>query len=203
MDEKVKVLCATCHHVTNHEVLHDVDSSGHTADYEYQWSLHHQIVRCLGCESVSYRTTEANSEDWYDGPSVSIYPPRAEGHQGLTETWALPTKVRQTYIETVHALANQQPILAGVGVRIIVEMVCEEKGATGKNLEKKIDDLVTRGVLTPDGANILHRTRLLGNKAAHEAAALSSDVLLAAMAVVEHVLLGTFILPKQAEVLSE
>jgi hypothetical protein len=43
-----------------------------------------------------------------------------------------------------------------------------EKAAAGNSLEKKIDDLVTKGVLTLTGAETLHSMRILGNEAAHE-----------------------------------
>ena len=51
-------------------------------------------------------------------------------------------------------------------MRALVEAVCMEKSASGNNIEKRIDDLVNKGVLTTEGADILHSIRLIGNKAA-------------------------------------
>ena len=54
------------------------------------------------------------------------------------------------------------------------------------------------GVLTKDGAEILHSLRILGNIAAHEVTPHSDDQLAVAMNVVEHLLNGVYILPKAA-----
>lgn len=77
-------------------------------------------------------------------------------------------------------------ILAGIGIRALVESVCREKAAQGSNLEIKIDDLVAKGVLTRDSANTLHGTRLLGNRSAHEITAANDDELDIAMDIIEN-----------------
>ena len=107
----------------------------------------------------------------------------------------LPASVAPIYDETHAALANKQPILAGVGIRALIETVCNEKGATGSSLEKKIDDLVTKGVLTRTGSETLHSMRILGNQAAHEVKPHSEETLNLAMDVVEHMLTDVYILP--------
>src|SRR5665213_4287430 len=63
---------------------------------------------------------------------------------------------------------NDQPVLTGIGLRALVETICKDKKASGGNLVEKIGSLVSLGVLTADGATILHRIRTLGNDAAHE-----------------------------------
>jgi hypothetical protein len=104
-------------------------------------------------------------------------------------------KVARIYNETHSALCNKMPILAGIGIRVLIEAICKEKTASGKNLEEKIDSLVSMEVLTKDGAEILHSLRILGNIAAHEVASQSDDKLAVAMDVVEHLLNGVYILP--------
>ncbi|AYL84168.1 DUF4145 domain-containing protein [Pseudomonas syringae pv. actinidiae str. Shaanxi_M228] len=64
---------------------------------------------------------------------------------------------------------GEQPILAGLAVRILIEMICKNQSAGGKNLFAKIDDLKSKGVLTTSGAEILHKLRSMGNDSAHEA----------------------------------
>lgn len=54
-------------------------------------------------------------------------------------------------------------------------------------------------VLTKSGAEMLHRTRILGNTAAHEVKPHSEAVLSLAMDVVEHLLTNVYILPSAAE----
>jgi hypothetical protein len=62
-------------------------------------------------------------------------------------------------------------------------------------LEAKIDSLVNLGVLTSEGAIILHKVRTLGNNAAHEVKPHTSEQLNLALDVAEHLLKGVYILP--------
>ena len=67
------------------------------------------------------------------------------------------------------------------------------------NLETRIDALRDQNILTPEGARILHKTRFLGNRAAHEIERPNDQTLNAAMEVVEHTLKSVYILPKIAK----
>ena len=109
------------------------------------------------------------------------------------------TELGTVYLETVDALNSDQPILSGIGIRAIIETVTNDQKAVGFNLEKKIDDLVSKGVLARDGANILHKIRSLGNKAAHEVKAHDAAELKLAMDVVDHLLQAVYILPHHSK----
>jgi hypothetical protein len=119
----------------------------------------------------------------------------------MSDTHLLPMQLRQVYEETHAALSSNQPVLAGIGLRAIVETVCKDRKAKGGNLEKKIDDLVTQNVLTPSGAEILHSLRLMGNDAAHEVSPHDAKALAVAMDVLEHTLRGVYVIPAHAAAL--
>ena len=209
-DENV-LPCLKCTGRTAHKVLTSVDVRGDDGDRDYSvsWSNDHQIVQCLGCKSVSFRIASSNSEDYYQtdqegnleySVDEKLYPSRLEGLKGLgDDTHYLPTNVRRIYDETLMALSNQAPVLAAIGLRALLETVCKEKNATGKDLLKKIDSLVSSGILTPASAAILHKIRALGNAAAHEVKPHSDKQLGLAMNIVEHLLKDVYILPKQVE----
>jgi hypothetical protein len=93
--------------------------------------------------------------------------------------------------------------LAGIGVRAIVEAICKEQRTPGHSLFEQIDNLVTQSLLTASGAKILHGIRLLGNEAAHEMKAPTEKQTIAAMKVIDHLLLGAYVLPEEAKVLPE
>jgi len=97
------------------------------------------------------------------------------------------------------AIGNDQPVLAGIGIRAIIETVCKERSAKGKDLKEKIDDLANLGVVTKDGAKILHSLRFMGNDAAHEVKAHTNEELITAIDVAEYTLKGVYILPKLAD----
>ncbi len=207
---EVQLPCQKCAGKTTHKALVTVDVRGSEGDhpFSFDWSDDNQIVQCLGCKSLSFRIASSNSEDYdlisegeYEfSVSEKLYPPRLEGRKGLgNDTVYLPAKVRPIYDETLTALSVQAPILAAIGLRALIEAVCQEKESKGGDLFKKIDNLVEQRVLTPAGATILHKIRALGNAAAHEAKPHNERQLALAMDIVEHMLKDVYILPKQAE----
>lgn len=205
-DEEHSLPCINCTGKTTHKVLASVDVRGDEG--EVSWWIDNQIVQCLGCRTVSFREASSNSEDYYPishdtyeyNVVEMLYPSRVEGIKGLgKEIYYLPSDVRRIYNETLMALSSQSPVLAGIGLRVLLETVCKEKNATGQDLFRKIDSLVSKGTLTPASAAILHKIRTLGNAAAHEVKPHSEKQLGLAMDIVEHLLKDVYILPKQVE----
>jgi hypothetical protein len=202
------IACASCERVTKHEVLASVDVRGSDGPNEYSvdYGTHDQIIQCRGCETISFRSTSWNSEDVEWGPEgleqnyvTHLYPSRSAGRTAIDHFYLLPLDVQRIYSETIKAMNNEQPVLAGVGIRAIVEGICRDKKAEGKDLFFKINSLVALGVLTTDGAVILHKVRSLGNKAAHEVKPHSTEQLALALDVCEHLFSGVYILPHQAK----
>lgn len=203
-NKEYRLPCGQCLGETRHKVLESVDVKGDDPGWDYQYVDNYQIVQCQGCDSLSFRKCHSDSEDFvYDEEEqttlyvekVDLYPSRVAGRHQLRQAHFLPPSVSPIYDETHGALANKQPILAGVGIRALVETVCNEKGAAGYSLENKIDDLVTKGLLTQAGAETLHSMRILGNEAAHQVKPHSDQTLNLAMDVVEHLLTDVYILP--------
>lgn len=204
-DKIRQVVCNKCDNRTNHNVCSSVEFYWDTEDI--QGIDNYEIVRCSGCDGISFRISSSNSEDCDYGingeiihpESEEIYPNRIMGRTTLAEMYFLPEKVRSIYEETHVALCTKLRILAGVGIRALIESVCLEEKAEGKNLEKRIEDLVKKGVLTKTNAEILHKTRFLGNRAAHEVKAASDAELDVAFDILENLLETIYIIPKKAE----
>jgi len=207
-NETADVPCIGCKQSTKHAVLASVDVKGQ--DFyginSVEYGSSYQIVQCRGCESITFRSTHWNSEDIDPGPqglewnvTTHLYPSRSEGRGQINDVHLLPSDVQRIYNETLKAMNNEQPVLAGVGIRAIVEGVCRDKNAQGSNLYQKIDDLISIGVLTKDGAQILHQVRSLGNDAAHDVKPHSTEQLGLALDVCEHLFLGVYVLPHHAK----
>jgi hypothetical protein len=205
---EILVPCIKCSGKTAHDVVASVDQSGYAEEVEISWDQKHQIIRCKGCKTLSFRSEASNSEDYYQigeneweyDINEKLYPSRIEGMKDLgPDVVYLPSDLRRVYAETTQALNNDSPVLAGIGLRALVETVCKEKSAQGKDLYEKINDLAAKHVLTPSGAEILHKVRTLGNKAAHEVKPHTQRQLSLAMSVVEHMLKDVYILPKLVE----
>ena len=201
--------CKECKRDTKHKVLASVDVEGEDwfCENSIQYWVHHQVIQCQGCETTSFRTASTNTGD-YDyvdlqtieyNESVELFPSRNEGRSAVKDVHLLPSNVQQVYEETIKAMNNEQPVLAGIGIRALVETICKDKQALGKNLAEKINDLVKLGVLTQDGATILHKIRTLGNDAAHEVKPHKPEQLGLALDVCEHLLQGVYLLPHHAK----
>jgi len=208
LDKEVSTPCIKCAGKTSHEVVASVDHSGYSEDADVQWQQKYQIIKCRGCKTISFRKESTNSDDlvqvgpddWEAIVSEKLYPSRIEGVKDLgSDVMYLPSDLRRVYAETTQVLNNDSPVLAGIGLRAMVETVCKEKNAAGNDLYSKINDLAAQQVLTPSGANILHKVRTLGNKAAHEVKPHTQQQLSLAMSVVEHMLKDVYILPKLVE----
>ena len=205
VDKSIKITCRKCKTSTRHVVLSDVVLTNDEHE-DFMWIEEYQTVQCRGCETISFRKTHQNSEDVYWNGSdlesnfhVYTYPNPDQGRDTVNEVHLLPTALRRIYAETVSAFNASQPVLTGIGIRAIVETVCKDKEAIGRDLKKKIDDLVKKQVLTTRDADILHGLRTLGNKAAHEVKPHEDSQLELALEVIDHILDGVYILPARAE----
>lgn len=202
-DETIEAICAgRCGLETDHAVLALV--SENNGDEDFSWWGTYRVIQCLGCKTISFREGSHHSEDWdHDSEgrmvlneTVNLYPPRTADSRGLgDDKHYLPSLLSDIYDETRGALINSLPVLAGIGLRAIVETLCKDKNVKGDNLAHKIDSLATDGLLTVQHTAILHRIRTLGNAAAHEVKPHPPKQLALAMNVVEHLLESVYIMP--------
>jgi len=210
-NEQLRVACEDCGRETNHKVLRSVEVEGHdviSREFDVDWNVWYQIIECQGCSTVSFRRASENS---IDSPFVDengdaernveekLFPPRDFGRKELADLEYAPERVQTIYRETLRAINGDQPVLAGIGIRALIETVCKAKRAKGHTLYHQIDNLVVLGILSKDGAKTLHKLRVLGNKAAHEVRPHSPKQLSVAIDVVDHLIQGVYILPKRAK----
>ena len=207
-DREVWLACGTCGKVTCHRTLTLVATSDESTDGNIQVWDDYLTVQCGGCRTVSFCVQSSCSEEREWDPRTEqeelsitnrVYPNRIAGRSELEHSQLLPYVTYRIYEEARTAISNDQPVLAGIGIRVIVETICKERAAKGINLKAQIDDLAATGIITKDGAKILHSLRFMGNSAAHEVKAHSQDELVIALEVAEYSLKGVYILPKLAE----
>ncbi|MEK6676786.1 MAG: DUF4145 domain-containing protein [Planctomycetota bacterium] len=207
----LRLPCPKCDNITRHQVLACIDDC-EGGDEEPRYWLEYEIVACLGCEEISFRKNWQSTDDLgydEDGNYTTvdhpvIFPPRKSGRKHLKRDYELPPKILAIYHEVHQALANDLRVLAGIGIRALVEAVCSEKGTKegGCKLKESIDGLATKNILTPEAAQVLHGIRFLGNNAAHETTAPKEVELEAAIDIAEQLLMNVYILPKIGEELN-
>lgn len=203
---KHRFICRECSKETVHVIVAAYTENGSEdcgGGNSVDWQKVDQIIQCQGCESVSFRVISTNSEDYDCDPdgvtlneSVTYYPGRSAGLKAI-DSYLLPQGVQDIYQETVLAIENEQSILAGIGVRALIEMICKDLNAEGANLHAKINSLLVKSIVTPDGVATLHTLRVLGNDAAHEVKKHTNKQLSLALKIIEHMLDGTYIIPSK------
>ena len=169
------------------------------------WGSSYQILQCRGCEEISFQTVSWSSEDLdprtgQPEETSHLYPPRVPGVQTMADSlrW-LPHCLWRMHTEVAHAIQAQASTLAVIGIRSIVEGICVDQKAEGRDLETKINGLVDLGVLPASHAPLLHILRDYGNRAAHALTTPSAADLTALFELVHQLLITTYRLPYTAK----
>lgn len=203
---KHKFTCKECSKETTHSIVAAYKENGSQdcrGGNSYDWSTVNQIIQCQGCEAVSFRVSSSNSEDYehdhddgsiYYNETVKFYPGRSVGLKEI-DSYLLPLNVQEIYQETISAIENEQNILAGIGIRALIETICKDLSAEGRDLYQKINALHEKSIVTKEGVDTLHKLRVLGNDAAHEVKKHNHQQLSLAIQIIEHMLDGTYIIP--------
>ncbi len=210
-NECVWCRCSQCERSTKHTILASASDSGFIEGPDIHFHDDYAIVQCNGCENVCFLKASSNSDDidWERNEPIEVvktYPePNPNPHDGAAyirdDVYSMPGIVQSIYSETLGAIRNDLPVLAGIGVRAIVEAICHDLNSKGRTLENKIDGLVDKALLGPKGAEILHGLRLLGNNAAHQIKAPEKEQVAAAIKVIDYLLIGAYVIPDEAKVL--
>lgn len=203
--DPIKAPCRTCKCTTKHEVLQTHPTSGSDEEHGIDYWTNYQIIKCLGCDTVGYRSASSCSE-YYDHETmepyeeVEIYPdPNAKTPRESVEIDRyLPADTLRIYRETIAAIEADLPLLTAVGLRAIVESVCVDLKTGTKNLKDGIDALAQNGNLSKSQADYLHKHRFMGNEAAHQVRPPNHEQLICALDIAETLLKTIYVLPRLA-----
>jgi hypothetical protein len=124
---------------------------------------------------------------------------RRSSFDSKSSSLLIPADVLKMYAETLAALNSSALTLAGGGLRATVEAICLNQGITNGSLEKKIDSLVHRQLLTSSQAALLHEERYIGNAALHEMTTPPVDDIEDGLQIVEGLINTIYILPEKAK----
>jgi hypothetical protein len=199
-DKKTKVHCIQCSRETNHETLAEHVISGEDEDNGIQWRVVHSIIKCCGCDEITFMKVSGSSEDFDPETgeyyhSTSLYPDRASGRSMLSSEHEFPQRVRAIYREVIGAMNSSSSLLAAIGLRALIEAICVAEKTKGNNLQDRIEQLAKDGHLSANQATMLHSHRFLGNTAAHEITAPKPKELVAALDIAETLLKTIYVLP--------
>lgn len=202
-NKHIKSYCRDCCKKTNHDVLSEHNESHRE---EYSCDISYQILQCRGCDTKSFRNVFYDIEaayptyenHWEVPKDVTVYPKAVEGHKEIQSLWELPDIVRTIYSEVLTALRENSKVLAGLGLRAVVEAVCNDLTISGRSLEVRINKLASSGYISKNDAERLHGIRFMGNDAAHDIKTPKDTTLSVALQIVEHLIASVYILENKA-----
>ena len=204
--EILKLTCQNCQQETNHKVL-----CSHTFKYDdkesdIQGSIDYLVVLCCGCERISLATVSACSEDieyYADGTceyvdDIKQYPNPKIGYGKLEYSYTIPDFIRLIYNQTCNSIANGDYILAGVGLRTIIEAICKDENVGGRNLTSKITNLLKGRYISKQDCEVLHGIRFMGNDATHKILSPTKQQVIMAIKIIENLLENKYCLMYEA-----
>lgn len=150
-NKKPQIKCPYCHvfsqmEVFEHKFQEDLDSRGGMPYF----SSTQEIRRCSNCGGKFF---------YLDGklkyPEPEVIAPATD----------MPEDVKKLYDEAA-SICYRSPRAACALLRLAIEILCNNLGATGDTIDAKISTLVRRGV-TEDIQQALDVVRVVGNNAVH------------------------------------
>lgn len=209
-DELYECYCNGCRNNTEHRTIVKATKTENFDDDGCLFSIYtYRIIECAGCHYISFMDENIFSEDAeFDDPAYGEkyrkccrYPIPEEGvfnessHSRLE--YVLPNGIKQIYEETQEAIKNKLFIVAGIGLRTLLDTVCREQkiGSARSNLAGRLKVMREQQLISDAEYSILIEIKNIGNKSVHEGRALQPHEVSEALIAVEHILDKLYLLP--------
>lgn len=197
--------CSSCNRLTNHIIVSSEKVT--SPDDGYWWSSTYCIIKCCGCDTISFLTaTKEEGVVNYDDegeifyPTVyKTYPHKKPFAKPIDYIWPIPTNIANIYKETISALDNECYLLAAAGFRVIVEAICLDIQVEGKQLETKINNLCKKGIITMNDRDRLHSIRFMGNDSVHSIKKPDIQQIKLVLDIVHNMLNGLYVLTEKCK----
>lgn len=198
--DNIKLVCQKCQQETNHNVLRIFNVENVDKENDIHGEINYMIVSCCGCGSISFAQKSMCSEDFdEDGrfiEYVNQYPIPKLGFDNLINDYDIPYIIRLIYKQTCNSIANNDYLLAGIGLRAIIEAICVYEDIKGEKLYNKIDNLFKSDAISARDRDVLHAIRFMGNDAVHEMLSPTEEQVKIVIKIVENLLENKYCLRK-------
>lgn len=201
-DSYIKSFCYWCNSETNHRILHQ-EQTKHIPDDEDDIASDtiYQIVKCYGCDAVSFRTDYTDEESWLEDDNgraelyhqVNTYPHKKERFH-YEPSFSIPGHIREIYREAIECYNNGLFIMAAAGCRATIEAICNEQEIEAFDLEKRIELMELRGIISKIDSKKLHAVRIVGNEALHKIKKCEEQELFIVFSIIKGILNSLYIL---------
>lgn len=169
--------CYNCGNQTKHELInyhvsnilfdqfvYENETENLNQDFYY---LNYQCSTCSGMNIIGGFKYEVDTKNnrfkrlYPIGPNI-----RLPDHQLIEHKQPVPLKILNIY-EEIWFLRMQVPNAFANQIRRCLEMICNEKGALGKTLKDKLNDLKAKGYLPGTNEDLVNLIREVGNIGSH------------------------------------
>ncbi|MES2436939.1 MAG: DUF4145 domain-containing protein [Patescibacteria group bacterium] len=158
-----------CHHCGNnspHEIIFKCDGpeevlTNSEGDVFETVDTYYFLTRCKSCEDVSLFSDIELSMDLGNLNEAVLQYPKIKRYQD-----ELPERIKKNYTQAKR-IEKLSPISFAVMIRRCLEAVCIDKGASGKNLKTKLDDLAAKQIIPETLSRMSEALRYFGNIGAH------------------------------------
>ena len=190
-----------CQHCGNENRMDLVCENKHEkSDVEWYYYNHVKVYRCTVCSQATITETDFFSEDYVPGDSPEekiIFPPNEIAEEG-----PIPEEIIKAF-KSSHRVVHLDNSIFLISVRRTLELICNDKKASGHNLRDKINDLAKKGIL-PESLRIASDfTRILGNTGAHSTQTVSKEVSLHLLKFVKYIIEYIYVLPEKLKEISD
>lgn len=206
------IYCRSCKRITSHDIDRDklIDDE-YGVDYFFvpEAGTSYQIVVCRGCKTKSFRILRYRQKSHYElslddddifSYKYELYPKDIPWHEDKFSEYKeyIPFNIYQLYHEVLSAIQEEAYILAGIGLRSIIEGICKDRGMKGDLLEQ-IEKLAKESYISSDNKDILHGIRFMGNAAAHDLDRPKTDSIKYVLEVADHLIESIYILKEKSK----
>ncbi|MBQ7016936.1 MAG: DUF4145 domain-containing protein [Firmicutes bacterium] len=163
----------TCYHCGNqslmpivHKHAHDYggpvfDEFDDMIDCEFEEHFDWFLLSCPVCNKITlYEEYENEVTRGQYTQSEVLYPQSSIDYSGVPENI-------KTAFESALKVKNIDTAICALSLRRVLEAICKDRGANGRNLEQMISDMISRQILPQMFDDACWIVRQLGNSAAH------------------------------------
>ncbi|MCI0331061.1 MAG: DUF4145 domain-containing protein [candidate division Zixibacteria bacterium] len=151
-------------------------------EYPTDVQLQHFIFECVNCKKhtyilfQNYVAIHRKPGDWSPGPTSLGQPPIAEENAKIIHQYpiatpiihdSVPDEIKKAAIEAEKCLSVRAFNACGVMTRRAIHSLCQNKGATGKDLYEQLKFLKENHLITPDLWEWAEELRVIGRSGAH------------------------------------
>ena len=143
---------------------------------------------------------DPNESDYGPETTDIIYSPERPSKPFTSnEEYLIPKEIRTLYNEIKNSIAYDSLLLAGGGLRMLIEAIAKNLELPTGNLQAQITQMKERHLIADAQCTMLHQIRFLGNDAVHDLTLPNIEQINSALSTIEILIRETYIQPSLAK----